>query len=65
MSSHRTHRWTRGGAPSSCARHGAHDSSLGAVMSPLRRTDAERETVSVACDEKLPLPNARRKQHRS
>ena len=38
---------------------------LGAVLSPLRRADAERETVPVACDAERQVPNARRKQHRT
>ena len=43
----------------------AHTPVLGAVLSPLRRADAERETVPVACDEEPQVPNARRKQHRT
>ena len=43
----------------------AHSPVLGAVLSPLRSADAERETVPVACDEKPQMPDARRKQHRA
>jgi hypothetical protein len=43
----------------------AHSPVLGAVLPTLRSADAERETVPVARDEELPVPNARRKQHRS
>ena len=43
----------------------AHSPLLGAVLSPLRGTDAERETVPVAGDVERPLPDARRKQHRT
>jgi hypothetical protein len=43
----------------------AHDTAIGAVLPPLRSADAERETVPVARDEELPVPDARRKQHRA
>jgi hypothetical protein len=43
----------------------AHSPVLGAVLPPLRSADAERETVPVAGDEELPVPDARRKQHRA
>ena len=43
----------------------AHSPLLGAVVSPMRSTDAERETVSRSGDAKRPLPDARRKQHRA
>jgi hypothetical protein len=39
----------------------AHDTSLGAVLSPLRGTDAERETVPVAGDAERQVSNARRR----
>jgi hypothetical protein len=43
----------------------AHDTSLGAVLPPLRSENPEREVVPVARDEELPVPDARRKQHRA
>jgi hypothetical protein len=43
----------------------AHDATIGAVLPALRRADAERETVPVACDAERQVPNARRKQHRT
>jgi hypothetical protein len=43
----------------------AHTPVLGPVLSPLRRADTVRETVPVAGDEEQPLPDARRKQHRT
>ena len=43
----------------------AHDTSLGAVLPPLWSKNPEREFVPVARDEELPVPDARRKQHRA
>jgi hypothetical protein len=42
----------------------AHSPVLGAVLSPMRGTDAERETMPRSGDVEQPLPDARRKQHR-
>jgi hypothetical protein len=39
--------------------------SLGAVLPPLRSENPEWEVVPVAGDEELPVPDARRKQHRA
>jgi hypothetical protein len=39
----------------------AHDTSVGAVLCPLRGANAERETVSVACDAERQVSNARRR----
>ena len=43
----------------------AHSPLLGPVLSPLRGTDAERETMPRSGDVKRPLSHARRKQHRT
>jgi hypothetical protein len=43
----------------------AHTPVLGAVLSPMRGTDAERETMPRSGNVEQPLPDARRKQHRT
>jgi hypothetical protein len=55
----------RQGEPRTSAPRLAHDTSLGAVLSPLRGADAERETVPVGWDEQRPVPDARRRLDRA
>jgi hypothetical protein len=43
----------------------AHDTSLGAVLSPLRSENPEREVVPRSGNAERPLSDARRKQHRT
>jgi hypothetical protein len=43
----------------------AHSPLLGAVLSPMRGMDAERQTVPGSGDVERPLQDARRKQHRT
>jgi hypothetical protein len=42
----------------------AHDAAIGAVIPALRSADASRDAMPVTSDEELPLPAARRAQHR-